>query len=134
MIRKIWLQQPLAFARAGASPEPLAAFGWTTPDLRPHVGTGRTGITPGGVQFRDEKGIRPVWPYFELHGEWDEPQPGGGALTLGVLEANGRSLRDITWSIRHANLKAYAYTRAEGDRVEVEPFSVKGDSYETKEL
>src|SRR5713226_6264847 len=137
MIRKVWLQQPIAFARVGPSRTPLSAFRWTQPDLRPR-GTGRTTITPAatfdvdattGVPtrrgeeeeftlFRDEDGIRPVAPFFELHGDWDGRAEQSTALTTRVLEENGLSLSSLTWDIHHANHKAYSLTRAEGDRVE----------------
>ncbi len=145
MIKEIWLQQPLAFARCGSSPTPLAAFRWTEPDLRPH-GTGRTSVAPapsyeiggdGGVNrlpdsnltlFRDEHGIRPVCPFFELHADWDGRNGASTALTEQVLRDNGLALADLTWSIHHANLKAYALTKDDGDRIEAR-LSVKGDDH-----
>ena len=43
--------------------------------------------------LKDEKGIRPVCPFFELHGEWDGQTPGNGtALTLDVLKAVNEAL------------------------------------------
>lgn len=136
MIRKIWLQQPIAFARAGPSPTPLAAFRWTNPDLRPR-GTGRTTIVPsptfevdadGSLRclpvdeftlFKDQHGIRPVCPFFELHGEWDGQEADQPTiLTAHVLNGEGFSLGDLSWRIEHANHKAYSLTNADGDRIE----------------
>jgi hypothetical protein len=139
MLRKIWLQQPIAFARVGRSRMPLAAFRWTEPDLRPR-GTGRTGIAAArsfdvgpqdgvlrprpelaNVVFKDEEGIRPVCPFFELHGDWEGRAEGEStALTLPLLERLGLGLDAIRWQVRHANHKAYCLTGAEGDRVEAE--------------
>ena len=139
-IRKIWLLQPLAFARVGVSKRPLQAFRWTEPDLRPN-GTGRTSIVPSADEanstlFRDEHGIRPVCPYFELHGEFD-PDPSdrehSTLITHAVLSRFGLGARDIEWSIKHANLKAYALTRNEGDRIEAE-LRFAGDDYKSHEL
>ncbi len=152
MIRKIWLQQPVAFARVGPSRTPLSAFRWTQPDLRPR-GTGRTTITPAatfdvdattGVPtrrgeeeeftlFRDEDGIRPVAPFFELHGDWDGRAEQSTALTTRVLEENGLSLSSLTWDIHHANHKAYSLTRAEGDRVEARA-TIRGDDHARQDL
>lgn len=142
-IENIWLQQPLAFARAGSSPTPLDAFEWTEPDLRPH-GTGRSAISPArsftverdGLQratkgsqstlFRDEHGIRPVCPFFELHGRCNGvEQP----ITPSLLIQNGFSSASVTWSIEHANLKAFALTDAEGDRIDAFVENVTGDDY-----
>ena len=140
-IHRIWLQPPLAFARVGTSESPLDAFRWTQPDLRPR-GSGRTALAPrpsftvdpGGVLreqnhpvtlFRDEDSerlvyrLRPVCPFFELHGDWEGRKDGDcTALTLGRLQNSGFSLLDLTWSIRHANLKAYVLTHSRGDRIE----------------
>jgi len=152
MIRKVWLQQPIAFARVGPSRTPLSAFRWTQPDLRPR-GTGRTTITPAatfdvdattGVPtrrgeeeeftlFRDEDGIRPVAPFFELHGDWDGRAEQSTALTTRVLEENGLSLSSLTWDIHHANHKAYSLTRAEGDRVEARA-TIRGDDHARQDL
>jgi hypothetical protein len=135
MIRKIWLQQPIAFARAGLSATPLDAFRWTEPDLRPR-GSGRTTIAPGttfevdpgsGVLhekkpgdftlFRDKDGIRPVCPFFELHGDWDGRQPGESTA---LTQERVGSLSALTWHIHLANHKAFSLTHAAGDRVEAE--------------
>jgi hypothetical protein len=146
-ILRIWLQQPLAFARVGRSPTPLPAFRWTEPDVRPR-GTGKTAIMPspafevdrctGEMQrmadqqltlFKDKDGIRPVCPFFELHGEWEGQRPEDGtAVTNRVLAACGLSLSDLTWKIRHANHKAYSLTHSEGDRVEADA-EFKGDDF-----
>jgi hypothetical protein len=144
-IRRIWLQQPIAFARAGGSDIPVSAFRWTLPDLRPR-GSARTGIFPqtsfevdpetatlktsneAFVLFKDENGIRPVCPFFELHGDWDGRQGGDARLTETVLRQNGLALGDIEWSIRHANHKAYAATHEEGDRIEA-TLAFRGDDH-----
>src|SRR5574341_1123611 len=160
MIHRIWLQQPLAFARAGTSGTPLDAFEWTHPDLRPRESderpyrSGRTAIAPAEsfdvdpdgaarrkpssdiTEFSDKESrrLRPVCPFFELHGEWEEQgQAKSGALTPGVLRANGRALGDLTWSIHHANLKAYVLTHSEGDRVEA-CVTIPGDQHDRRRL
>ena len=150
MIRKIWLQQPMAFARVGISPNPLAAFRWTDPDLRPR-GTGRTTIAPaptfaldadGAMRripdseftlFKDEYGIRPVCPFFELHGEYDGRKTDSTVLTEEILRECGLSLAQVSWSIHHANHKAYSLTSAEGDRVEAR-LAVRGDDHGRRDL
>ncbi len=152
MIRRIWLQQPIAFARVGGSQTPLSAFRWTQPDLRPR-GTGRTTIAPAPTfevdptsgtlslvpdseftLFKDEKGLRPVCPFFELHGEWDaRAADQSTALTMTVVEANGLSLSKLTWDIRHANHKAYSLTGSEGDRLEAQA-TLRGDDHARRDL
>jgi hypothetical protein len=152
MLRKIWLQQPIAFARVGSSSTPLAAFDWTGPDLRPR-GTGRTSIAAArtydvdpqdgalrprpplaNVVFKDEEGIRPVCPFFELHGDWDGRGEGEStALTLPLIERFGLALAAIRWEVRHANHKAYCLTGAEGDRVEAE-INLGGDDSAKRDL
>src|SRR5262249_53930843 len=146
-LHSIWLQQPLAFARIGTSPTPLSSFRWTMPDIRPR-GTGKTAIMPvetievdkhTGVPhatedqytlFRDEHGIRPVCPFFELHGKWDDNE---GPLTKKILGDCGLSLSDIVWTIHHANHKAYALTHSEGDRIEA-CRTVKGNDHRRRNL
>jgi hypothetical protein len=133
MLREIWLAQPLAFARAGDSPEPLDAFVWGPNDLTPE-GTGRTvllpaeslvvspagdvSIAPPGetVVFKDAQDrVRPVCPFFELHGAWDG---GEGPVTQAMLAAMGLSAADLRWRITFCNHKAYHWTNDAADKVE----------------
>src|ERR1700716_1298345 len=101
MLTQIWLTQPLAFARMGASPTPSDAFMWNGNDVTPD-GSGQTtlragvtinpdaeevptGVKPDRVVFRDQYGIRPVCSYFELHGTWTETgRERSGAVTAQV--------------------------------------------------
>ncbi len=150
-IRKIWLQQPIAFARAGGSSNPVPAFRWTFPDLRPR-GSARTTIYPdlsfavdektGSLKqvddpfilFKDEKGIRPVCPFYELHGEWDGRAVNESThLSEKILQDNGLSLADLAWEIRHANHKAYIATHSEGDRIEAS-LQFAGNDHSAHEL
>ena len=120
-ITRLWLQQPIAFARVGKSPTPLSAFRWSEPDLRPK-GTAKTLVVPAPsytvddtgalvrdddfttTLFRDEHGIRPVCPFIELHGQWEGQRPGEPTnLTEKVLTDAGKSLSDLTWTLDHAN-------------------------------
>src|SRR5262245_20747279 len=87
MLRKLLIYPPLAFARLGNCRTPLEAFSWGPNDNTPR-GTGKTTIlpastmaladdgtlspkTPVRVRFKDNVGLRPVCPFFELYGEWD---------------------------------------------------------------
>lgn len=134
MLRRIWLVQPMAFARVGGSSTPLQNYYWTTPDLSPH-GSGRTRVVAaeslevaedgtvsavpppdnGEIVFKDDEGIRPACPFFELHGEWDG---GSGEITPAVLQQCGLSLDDVTWEVHQANHKAFHLTGHEGDKIE----------------
>jgi hypothetical protein len=142
-LSRIWLTPPLAFARLGSSPTPCAAFSWGPNDLRPD-GTGTTTLTigdtldldpsgdvtrthPDRIVFRDEHGIRPVCPYFELHGTWTEgSKETSGPITLGLLKRLKLSPGDLTWDVHFANLKSHDYTYEEGDRIDAK-LTLDGD-------
>lgn len=150
MIRNVWLYPPLGIARLGPSPVPCENFAWGPNDDRPR-GTGKTTLVPaptldvaadGGVTerlpkrvaFKDEHGFRPVCPFFELHGAW---QDGGtersGPMSPEVLAAFGLSLADVEWTIEVANLKPFHYTLAAGDRIEA-TLSLRGDQTQREAL
>src|SRR5205807_1825592 len=75
--------------------------------------------TPDQIVFRDQQGIRPVCPYFELHGAWTENgREVSGVVTTKVLDISGITLRDITWNVHCAQLKAFHYTYDEADRID----------------
>lgn len=134
MIEEVWLHPPLAFGRVGPSSIPCANFAWGENDLHPR-GTGKTTLVPqetlevaddGSVRstlpaeliFKDEAGLRPVCPFFELHGSWrKDGQRHSGAITLEVLNAFGLSPADVAWSISVANLKPFHMTLTESDRI-----------------
>lgn len=151
-ITQIWLQQPLAFARVGGSSTPLPAFRWSQPDLRPR-GSGKTMIVPANSfsvdddgtlteveaqQFtllKDKEGIRPVCPFFELHGNWvgQDLARDGTAITRQVLEKAGLQLSSLTWRIAHANHKAFSLTGSPGDRIEA-ALQMQGDDFRRHDL
>lgn len=135
MLRRTWLLPPLAFARVGTSPVPCAAFMWGPNDTSPR-GTGTTTLVPvetlqvapdgtvtssmpHEVLLRDEHGIRPVCPFFEVHGEWTEAgEVKQGPLTESLLGSWGATLADVQWQVQLGSLKAFHYTFEEGDRIE----------------
>jgi hypothetical protein len=136
MLKQIWLTPPLAFARLGTSSTPCSAYDWGPNDTSPR-GTGTTTLrpaetltladdgtvsaqTPREVRFRDAEGIRPVCPFFELHGTWETTggKTASGPITAALLGSWGGSTDDLTWEVRTANLKAFHYTFEAGDRVE----------------
>ena len=144
MLKRIWLTPPLAFARVGGSSTPCVSFSWGPGDDSPD-GSGQTSLqlaetielsadgsarrlTPDRIIFRDAEGIRPVCPYFELHGEWTKRGHAvSGPVTIDRLEDNGIQLRDITWHIHCAQLKAFHYTYDEADRIDA-VLVVKGNN------
>jgi hypothetical protein len=144
MIERIWFHPPLAFARLGPSPIPCDNFSWAANDLHPR-GTGKTVVRPeetlqlapdGTVStripeqavFKDGTGFRPVCPFFEVHGSWVlDGASESGPITTGVLASNGLSLTDVRWQVEVANLKAFHYTLAPGDRI-VASVDVAGDA------
>ncbi|MGW6917595.1 hypothetical protein ACWGB8_27755 [Kitasatospora sp. NPDC054939] len=135
MIERLWLQPPLAIARLGPSPVPCDNYEWGPSDLTPR-GSGKTTVVPAPtldlapdgtlsertsdrVVFKDDKGWRPVCPYFELHGTWTvDGIRDTGELTEAVLARFGLSLADVSWQVAVANLKAHHYTQSPGDRIE----------------
>jgi hypothetical protein len=143
MLKRIWLTPPLAFARVGGSPTPCAAFAWSSNDLTPD-GSGQTTLqltesigldangvphdaTPDHIVFRDENGIRPVCPFFELHGTWTHHgREESGPITKRVLDNFRIKLSDIAWGVHSAQLKAFHYTYNDADRIEA-LVRVKGD-------
>jgi hypothetical protein len=151
MIKRIWLNPPLAFARVGGSKHPCENFCWGPDDLAPE-GTARTTIVPmkslrvekdGSVTsydppdpftFKDGDAFRPVCPFFELHGEWTiNGKECRGRLTSDVLEAFGISLKDLTWRVNVFNLKTFYLTRSPGDRIEAS-VKIGGDSHDSQSL
>ncbi|HYM62910.1 MAG TPA: hypothetical protein VEZ11_18635 [Thermoanaerobaculia bacterium] len=142
-LTRIWLTPPLAFGRLGASPTPCAAFHWAANDLTPD-GSGMTTLVPAEtldldengvvsrslpdrIVFRDNHGIRPVCPYFELHGTWHEDgREKSGPITTTLLDKLKLTTKDIQWQVHVANLKSFDYTFEEGDRIEA-VLNLRGD-------
>ena len=135
MIEELWLYPPLAFARVGMSDAPAENYAWGPNDVHPR-GTGKTTVVPAEtlhldddgtvtaelpaeLRFKDAAGWRPVCPFFELHGTWEEAGATvGGPITPAVLEAQGLSLADVRWRVHVANLKPFHMTLDDGDRLE----------------
>lgn len=136
MLERIFVLPPLAFARVGTSSRPCDAFLWGPNDVSPR-GSGTTTLQPvetldiapdGAVSsnlpvtiiFRDDEGIRPVCPFFELHADWTDAAGVSqtGPVTQALLTEWGAALSDIEWGVELGNLKAFHYTYETGDRVE----------------
>jgi hypothetical protein len=150
LLRRLWLYPPLAFARLGSSATPCDAFDWASNDVRPR-GTGKTGLrpaetlhlaadgtlsssVPAAIVFTDAGGLRPVCPFFEIHGEWsNDGSLAHGPLTTDVLSAAGLSPIDLTWTVHVANLKPHHYTLDPGDRIDA-VVEVSGDVTQRREL
>lgn len=134
MIHQLWIYPPLAFARVGPSLTPCDNFHWGPNDLRPR-GTGKTTIQametlhvaadgtisssmPTEITFKDAAGLKPVCPFFELHGEWSvNGEVHSGPITPQVLDTFGLAAHDLTWSVEVANLKPFHYTLMPDDRI-----------------
>ena len=147
MLQKIWLVPPLAFARGGSSSTPCDAFEWTEPDLSA-AGSGRTQVVSADtlivdpesgivslkradpkreIVFKDGDHIRPVCPFFELHGLWERNgESVMGPVTPEVLALTGKTAADLRWQIEFHNSKAWHVTQDEGDRV-VATVELRGD-------
>lgn len=132
MLKSIHVVPPLAFARVGPSPTPCASFMWgprgagaesTTLEPAESLDIAEDGqissFVPSELVFRDAGGIRPVCPFFELHGSWEDAQGNiqSGHITKDLLVGWGLRLEDIEWSIELGNLKAFHYTRQDADKV-----------------
>lgn len=135
MIENIYLVPPLAFARVGQSSTPCPSFMWGPSDISPR-GSGITSLvpaetlnidangtitstTPKILLFRDDEGIRPVCPFFELHADWIDAtgKTRNGPVTQNLLGEWGCVLSDVRWTIEIGNLKAFHYTYDLGDRI-----------------
>lgn len=144
LLTRVFLAPPLAFARVGASATPCDAFNWASNDITPR-GVGQTSLEPAKtltidddgtvsasvqreILFRDENGIRPVCPFFELHGEYIDGAgiARTGPITVGLLAGWGSSPADVVWSVHLGNLKAFHYTRRVADRIDAK-VSVAGN-------
>jgi hypothetical protein len=132
-IKNIRLLPPFAISRFGSSSVPLEAFELRVADdapLAPRalipketlvVDVVRGEVThsyvpeQGRIRFRDDEGIRPVCPFFEVFAEIsdDEFVP----LTAQMLNGEGMGPENVRWSVEVANLKAFRQTRDPGDKV-----------------
>lgn len=138
VLRSMWLLPPLAYARSGNSTTPLDAFGWGPNDDTPH-GTGKTTLrarstlrfaddgslhaeTPTTLRFKDESGLRPVCPFFELHGEWEGPH----GVVQGIVTPEIVDPARLRWRVEVANLKAYNFTLDPQTRIEARA-ELRGD-------
>lgn len=85
--------------------------------------------------LKDKEGIRPVCPFFELHGEWEGQDAGrdGTRITEDILKRAGLGLSSLVWKISHANHKAFSLTGDDGDRVEAS-LEIKGDDFKRHDL
>jgi hypothetical protein len=132
-ITNIRILPPLAIARLGSSPRPLANYDLELPSpVAPHKIVPATtldvddkgnlsqqsGLEP--VQFRDSDGlIRPVAPFFEIWAQvdfLDEWVP----LTKALLKENGLRPNMIRWFVKVANHKLFRRTRDPRDRIETD--------------
>jgi hypothetical protein len=130
----LWLYPPLAIARLGNSDTPLDAFYWGPNDDTP-AGTGKTTLLPAEtlvvapngevssfipdtIRFKDEKGFRPVCPFFELHAEWHvDGALRSGPVTPAVLRKFGLDASKLVWRVEVAHLKPYFLTRDWRNRI-----------------
>jgi hypothetical protein len=137
MISEIRILPPLAIARLGSSPTPLANYDLTLPRnpigyrkicpaetliVDPDSGEISAAVVPKKIEFRDGDRIRPVAPFFEVFASIDK----GGLepLTVEVLKRYGLSEADVRWSVRAGNLKVFRRTGIKEDRVYAEVDSV----------
>lgn len=131
-IHEIRILPPLAVARLGSSPVPLANYDLAVspddplgfrrivpaPTLTVDHATGEvTGSeTPAEVRFKDDAGrIHPVAPFLEVWARTsaDHLEP----LTIDLLKAEGLSPADVSWSVHVGNIKAYRRTGDDNDRI-----------------
>jgi len=145
MLQDVWLYPPLAVARVGSG-RPLAAFDHG-PNDNGSSGTGKTTILPArslsigqdgsvltseveDVQFKDGDRVRPVCPFFELHGlVASEEAP----MTPDALRALGMGPQDFTWIVRVSNLKPFFRTQQVSDRIDA-VVTIQGPDFSLHEL
>jgi hypothetical protein len=129
-ILELFFLPPMAVARLGSSPTPLASFSWAEANtrhdanetiiepavsLRVEPDDSVAPYLPESIEFKDDDGsIRPVAPFFEL---WAKLQSDRGGtvevpVTLDLLHRLGASPHNISYEITLANHKA---ARRSGD-------------------
>jgi hypothetical protein len=127
-ILDVYFLPPLAIARVGGSPIPLPSFSWQTDQtihgahrtvIRPEVtldvladGSLRP-YRPYAIQFRDDKLLRPVAPFFELWATLESDTDGSKydcPLTIDLLDCMGASLEGVRYAVTVANRKAQRRT------------------------
>jgi hypothetical protein len=139
-IHEIRILPPLAVARLGSSPQPLANYeilvdpenplGFRrivpAPTLLVDRATGEiTGVeTPAETRFKDANGaIHPVAPFLEVWARTsaDHLEP----LTAALLAQEGLTPADVSWTVHVGNIKAYRRTGDDDDRIYAQagPFS-----------
>ncbi len=140
-IHEIRILPPLAVARLGSSPLPLANYDVVVrpgdplgyrhivpaPTLAVDRASGEiTAVeTPAEVRFKDDTGaIHPVAPFLELWARTSEE--GLEPLTIALLAAEGLSPADVSWTVRVGNIKAFRRTGKEGDRIYAEAGPLSG--------
>jgi hypothetical protein len=119
---ELFFNPPIAIARLGSSPVPVESFIWSEDPSR--YGAGRTAIAPAlsfeigpddvprpyqpsAIHFKDELGIRPAAPFFELWMTVDrDGVRGEEPVTLALLSELGIRLRNVSYELRLANRKA----------------------------
>ena len=155
-ISEVWLLPPLAFGRVGSSDKPCQSFSWKEPPKGSPDGSDKTILTAERtievdndgipsvleadtfthIKLKDDKDrFHPVCPFFELHGIWKgkNGKSKKGPITEDILKKAGLSLSDVVWRVEVANLKAYHYTLADGDRITAE-VEIKATDTTRKEL
>ncbi len=121
----LFFEPPMAIARVGGSPTPVAAYEWAV-DTTAHGGT-RTVVVPATslevdadgrarpflpetLRFKDDDGaIRPVAPFFELWARLQRSEDGSTEevpLNLALLAELGVGLEHLSLEVTAANRKA----------------------------
>lgn len=144
MLKSIAIFPPLGFARVGASKVPCSAFCWSSVTLSPDQPAttalkpeetlilddeGNVSVSvPNEIVLKDEDGnYRPVCPFFELWGVWEEEGADvEGPITLEVLKRFDLDLDKVVWSVDLGNLKPYHITLNDSDRITAH-LDLKGD-------
>ena len=128
-IKKIVILPPLAFARFGSHPEPVASYTLEPPPEDEPLGYRKVKPEPTlivsetgeivcadpkpKVHFKEHNKVHPVAPFFELWGELDD-----GSfvhLTDGELKTQGNA--QVEWCVEVANRKVFRRTRSPDDIV-----------------
>jgi hypothetical protein len=136
---EIRLLPPMAIARFGAAAEPMDNYEVHIPNDRrldwrevtpaptflvePLSGEITDVITPKRLSFKDQSGlIRPVAPFFELWGRFDDKS--FVPLTLDHLRECEIEPSALRWSVHVANHKAFRRTAKDEDKIECRPNAI----------
>jgi len=133
-ILELRILPPIAIGRLGSSPTPLEAFDLVSSEenpldyrriaprqtfnVDPSSGAISHAYIPGSIHFKEADGsIRPVAPFLEVFARTAAHPNELVPLTLELLNREGFSEADISWSVEVGNIKLFRRTGNPDDKI-----------------